>query len=247
MIVDRHAETELLDLSVPPQVIEVHVARRTLARVYLTGRGIEVGAGTRPWPLPPGTTCYYGDTRNREELATYFLQEGSSFEGIIDAQTFAGIPDRSADFVLSAHVLEHLVDPIGGIAAMIRVARPGGIVMFAVPDKRYTWDNPRPITTLDHLISDYRSGGDDTRFAACLEHIRYLHPQWADPIPENEHEAHAVRLSKGRGGAHFDTHYHTWTTCSFCEMIEWIAQEFPAAIEHIEIVLNENIAVLRKA
>jgi SAM-dependent methyltransferase len=236
------AEIDAVDYSVPPQELEVRIARRTLARVYVRGSGVEVGAGTRPWPLPLGTSCFYGDVLDPDGLARYFSATGSAYEGFIDAQTFAGIPDQAYDFSLSAHVLEHLVNPLGAIEAALRVVRPGGIVMFAIPDKRHTWDNPRPVTPLKHLISDYVTGGEDTRIDGCLEHIRYLHPQWAPPIPEEQHQEEATRLANAK----FDTHYHTWTSDTFIEMIEWVEGNLGGSILHKELVFNENIAVLRK-
>ena len=45
----------------------------------------------------------------------------------IDAQTFDGIDNDSLDFVISAHVIEHLRDPIGSIVNAIRVLKAGGI------------------------------------------------------------------------------------------------------------------------
>lgn len=235
-------ELDPVDYAVPPQELEVRIARRTLARVYLRGNGIEVGAGTRPWPLPRGSACFYGDILDEEGLARYFSTTGSAYEGFIDAQTFAGLSDAAYDFALSAHVLEHLIDPLGAIAAALRVVRPGGIVMFAVPDKRYNWDSPRPVTPLAHLVRDYETGGEDTRFEGCLEHVRYLHPQWAPPIPEERQEAEARALAEGR----FDTHYHTWTSETFAEMLDWVAANLPADILHWELVVNENIAVLKR-
>jgi SAM-dependent methyltransferase len=231
-----------VDYGVAPQELEVRIARRTLARVFCRGSGIEVGAGTRPWPLPRGASCFYGDVRDEVRLAKYFSEGGSAYQGFIDAQTFAGIADAAFDFALSAHVLEHLINPIGAIEAALRVVRPGGIFMLAVPDMRYTWDKPRPVTPLDHLISDYATGGEDTRHIGVREHIKYLHPQWAPPIAKEEVEATVARMVDAK----IDTHYHTWTSDTFDQMIAFGATKFGAEILHAEIVLNENIAVLRR-
>jgi len=242
-----HIEAEALDYTIPPQELEVRVTRRTLGRVYLRGRGVEVGAGTRPWPIPPGAKCFYGDKRDQSELNQYFKKEGSPVDQHIDAQTFEGIGDEKFDFTLSAHVLEHLIDPLGAIRAALRVTKPGGIVMLAVPDKRYTFDKDRPVTPLSHLIEDLRTGGEPTIYAAALEHLRYLHPQWnKQPLSAEQQETEAKRLAALRGKERFDTHFHTWTTESFAEMMRWVEGHFDAQILHIEGVVNENICVLRK-
>jgi len=233
---------EDVDYSIAPQELEVRIARRTLARVFLNGTGVEVGAGTRPWPLPPGATCFYGDVLDAKGLAKYFSAEGSAYQGFIDAQTFAGIADRSLDFVLSAHVLEHLINPLGAIEAALRVLKREGIFMLAVPDKRYTWDKPRPVTPLEHLVSDYKTGGEDTRHVGIREHVKYLHPQWAPPVPAGDMEETVARMVEAKA----DTHYHTWTSETFGEMLDFVADTFGAEIMHTEVIVNENIAVLRQ-
>lgn len=226
--------------------VEVRIARRTLARVFVSGSGIEAGAGTRPWPLPEGTICHYGDIRSDEQLKEYFGAEVGEQSGLIDAQNFAGVPDEAYDFALSAHVIEHLIDPIGAIAAAARVVKRGGIVMFAIPDKRFTFDEPRPVTPLAHLVEDYRTGGEPTRLEGCMEHVRYLHPQWNPPIPAEEQEGAALALAARRGRDAFDTHFHTWTSETLAEMIVWIEANMSLEHLHSELAFNENIVVLRK-
>ena len=39
-----------------------------------------------------------------------------TFTGIIDAKTFGADPEDSLDFIISAHVIEHLENPIGSFA-----------------------------------------------------------------------------------------------------------------------------------
>src|SRR4051794_31932632 len=46
--------------------------RQRFAADLLTGRGIEIGAGNAPHPLPPGASCLHYDVRSREELRTLF-------------------------------------------------------------------------------------------------------------------------------------------------------------------------------
>jgi hypothetical protein len=76
--------------------VEVEAARRAIAHVYLSRRGIEVGAGTRPLPIPEHATVSYGDIRDASKLIKYFentkgAQIAVSF--LLDAQTFADVAD----------------------------------------------------------------------------------------------------------------------------------------------------------
>lgn len=91
---------------------------------------------------------------------------------MIDAQTLGGTADASLDFVLSAHVIEHLQDPLGSIRAAMRCLRPGGSLLLAVPDMRHTFDRERSPTPLSHLPGDLEDGGEGTRLEAYEEFIR---------------------------------------------------------------------------
>ena len=50
---------------------------------------------------------------------------------------------------------------------------------MGVPDKRYTFDIDRPLTTLDHLIRDYKEGPEWSRLGHYEEYVRLV-----DKFPE---------------------------------------------------------------
>jgi len=52
-----------------------------------------------------------------------------------DAQTLSNVDDASFDFVFSSHCLEHMRDPYEAMSNWIRVVRPGGYLIIAVPDE----------------------------------------------------------------------------------------------------------------
>jgi SAM-dependent methyltransferase len=226
------------------QEMDIAMARRTVADFFIRGKGIEVGAGDRPFPMPAGATCFYGDILDGEALKTYFASEsGIVNEGKIDAQTFSGISDGAFDFVISAHVIEHLENPIGGIRSAIRILKPHGTLILVVPDRRYTFDRLRPPTPLDHLTQDEQDGGEGTRLITYLEHIQYIHPQFSTPVPEDEIMKEATRLA----GARMDTHFHCWDRDEFAEVVKYVLQTENAELAGMSsLIVNENIFVLRK-
>ncbi len=66
------------------------------------------------------------------------------------------VPNESADFVLSSHVVEHLPDLVGALAEWHRVLRPGGVVYAVVPHRdALPADRDLPITELSHFVLDY--------------------------------------------------------------------------------------------
>jgi len=220
-------------------------ARADIASKFIRGRGLEVGAGSRPFPHPPSTQVSYGDIRDRDSLQKYFHGTEIKTGGHINAQTFAGVENESLDFIISAHVIEHLRDPIGSIVNAIRVLKPGGIHLLVVPDMRYTFDRFRPETTLDHVLADYGDGGASTCRISYEEHLRYVHPfLTGENYPEAEIQRQASENVKR--WPEFDIHFHAWTRTGFETLLSAAKQFGPFIVEAAISVANENIFALRK-
>ncbi|MBJ2151021.1 class I SAM-dependent methyltransferase [Paracoccus sp. IB05] len=102
------------------------VARRLsdsrFVRKYFRGNGVDIGGA--PDPLALYTEFFPLMTSVR----TWDLNDG-------DAQFMAGVADDSFDFVFSSHCLEHLNDPLEGLQNWVRVTKPGGYVIFALPEE----------------------------------------------------------------------------------------------------------------
>lgn len=89
---------------------------------YLVGNGIDVGAGGDPLAL------YREFFPLIQKIVKYDRPQGN-------AQTLENVRDGTFDFLYSSHCLEHLVDPVEGLRNWIRVVRPGGYLVVAVPDE----------------------------------------------------------------------------------------------------------------
>ena len=226
-------------------VAEVLRVRTEIGRVFLKGRGVEVGPGDRPFPVPATAQIAYGDIRKHEALENYFRTADVTPVQDIDAQTFDGIDNDRLDFVISAHVIEHLRDPIGSIVNAIRVLKIGGIHILVVPDMRYTFDRHRPETTVDHVLTDFADGGASTLRSSYEEHLRYVHPYLTgETYPEADIQRYANENVKNWRA--FDCHFHAWSQSGF-EKVLSAAKEFaPFKVEATVFVVNENIFVLRK-
>ncbi len=222
---------------------EVLSARKTISEIFLKGKGIEVGAGSRPFPLPEGVECYYGDVLDSSGLEKYFGTDKVVLDGQIDAQTMGGIPKGSLDFVISAHVIEHLHDPIGAIRSTISTLKVGGIFILVVPELTQTWDRRRPPTTLSHLIQDSKDGGKSSHMDAALEHCLYVHPELTGETLEGVALQEKARMIVDQK---LDIHFHAWRKIDFIQLLDHIAEDAPietvAAVSHI----NENVFVLRR-
>lgn len=102
------------------------VARRLsdsrFVRKYLRGKGVDIGG--KPDPL----ILYKELFPLIESVKTWDLEDG-------DAQLMAGVADDSFDFVFSSHCLEHMRDPLEALQSWMRIVKPGGYIVFAIPEE----------------------------------------------------------------------------------------------------------------
>ena len=89
---------------------------------YFVGAGLDIGGGTDSLAL---YAEFFPLARN---IVVYDAPQG-------DAQTLANVDDAAFDFVFSSHALEHMRDPREALANWVRVVRPGGHLVIAVPDE----------------------------------------------------------------------------------------------------------------
>jgi SAM-dependent methyltransferase len=62
------------------------------------------------------------------------------------------------DAFIASHVIEHTPDLIGFLDAASTLLAPRGIVILAVPDKRYCFDYFRPLTTTGEVLYAHSTG-----------------------------------------------------------------------------------------
>lgn len=186
-----------------------HYSRSILKKYSPYGHGIEIGCGAR-------TICPTERT---------ILSDGHSDHGIhgsIAKVFFKGdeIPydTNSFDFLVSEHVLEHIANPIKALKEWIRVLKSGGHLYCFLPHKERTNDSYRDITTLEHLIDDYKRSTpyDDG------EHL----DEWITNVVEKglmpEHYKH---MDKAELLASASIHHHVWTEAEIVELFEYLDLE----------------------
>jgi len=156
-----------------------------LAHFYCKGEGLELGAAAHnPFNLPgcknvaPDAPDLDHTHRKSFELFRDLQLEMCNAYALIDMVGVAvelPVPDRSQDYILSSHVVEHLPNVIGAFFEWKRVLRPGGIVFMIIP-KGEVSDRGRPLTTIDHFVRDYESEYDlDTHPAPPGQHKESYH------------------------------------------------------------------------
>lgn len=79
----------------------------------LKGEGIDIGCG--PDPIMPNAIPFDMEDGDANEISKYI--------------------DKQFDFVFSSHSLEHMHDPIEAIQEWWKLVKPGGHLIFVVPDE----------------------------------------------------------------------------------------------------------------
>ena len=217
--------------------------RRDIAFQYLKGEGIEVGALHAPLQVPDSVKVHYVDRMSVSDLRKQYPELGAV--GLVEAdivdngETLSSIADNSWDFVIANHMIEHCQNPIGALENFLRVVKPGGLIYMGVPDKRYTFDIGRPLTTLDHLIQDYKQGPEWSKLGHYEEYIRLV-----DKFPEEQVAGRMQHLLD----IDYSIHFHVWTADSFPELLAYCQENlsYRFEIEHLHENFGELIMILRK-
>jgi SAM-dependent methyltransferase len=189
-----------------------HFSRR------LSGHGLEIGALHRPLPHHDGMRVEYVDRHTPSQLRADYPELGEfDFVDphlIDDAETLATITDGTYDFVVAAHVIEHMRDPIRAFGNWMRVLRPGGLLYLIVPDKRTIFDRRRVRTTLEHLILDYHHPSKERDYDHYVDYAVHVHGKAGS---EAMAEADAL-LARD-----YSIHYHTFIPTDLVRLVGWIS------------------------
>ncbi|MGH7158052.1 MAG: methyltransferase domain-containing protein [Candidatus Saccharimonadales bacterium] len=220
--------------------------RNFLAHQYLSGHGIEIGAAHLPVSMPMGVKVTYVDVFSADDLRKVFPREYAKVDivevdVVDDGETLTKFKSNSLDFIVANHFIEHCLDPIGTILNMYKKLRKNGVLYMAVPDKRLTFDKPRPITAYSHLLEEHK---DKTKMK-----FRKTHTEEAIRLTDKTvHKAGVEKRVQEILDSGFRIHYHVWTQKEMAEMFVRLAHDFHIDLE-IEAQLknqHEVIFVLRK-
>jgi len=225
--------------------------RKGVARHYLKGSGIEIGALHNPLQVPDTIKVRYVDRMSVADLKKHYpeLKDLPLVEVNIldDGEELTQVPPASQNFVIANHFIEHCQNPIKTIESMLRVLKPRGILYLGIPDKRYSFDLNRPLTGIDHLLKDYSDGPEWSRKQHFLEWAKYPalgYTSEADGQGDPRIEEEAERLMK----IDYSIHYHVWTQTEILELLATLQRTLKFGFE-VELFLKnkkEMILVLRK-
>jgi predicted SAM-dependent methyltransferase len=219
--------------------------RRAVSARYLSGDGVEIGALHYPlWVDPARARVRYVDRLTVPELRQQYPElaayELARVDVVDDGETLATFADGSLDFIVGNHMLEHCENPLGAMRAHLAKVRAEGVLYYAVPDKRFSFDLERPLTPWEHLVRDDREGPAGSRRAHFEEWARLVNRhETAEDIEANV----AVLLEMN-----YSIHFHVWDEQTFASFLTgagaYLADSF--RVELLERNETELLTVLRK-
>jgi SAM-dependent methyltransferase len=149
-----------LQLLVPPAGLVDRMRRRPLVRYvrsYLGGlKGVEIGAAAHNDFRVDALNVDRYDSMDTvyKDYERKVWGRAKPVDIVADGHELP-LDDKSVDFVLASHVLEHIPDPIAAIEDWVRVARE--YVVLILPHRDRTFDRDRPLTPLSELVERHQS------------------------------------------------------------------------------------------
>ncbi len=229
-------------------------ARSAFANSYLLGEGLEIGPLHQPLALPAHAHARYVDRmsvadlrREYPELVDWDLTE---VDVVDDGETLATVAERSQDFIVANHFLEHTENPIGTILTHLGKLKPGGVLLYTVPDMRFTFDFRRPVTPLEHMVADYEQGPQASRAEHYEDWCRYVLDERGEMRDEGPppSEEWVRKWARHLEEIEYSIHMHTWTEADFLRLILAIRERSGNGfdLEAAARVGIEFVVVLRK-
>lgn len=161
-----------------------------LEPLFTQGTGLEIGGPSHIFgdddPIPVYSVArridncvFAGDTAWLDKAAAgspyqFHERQSPGRQFIAEACDLKFAADASYDYLLSSHCIEHLANPLQGLAEWRRVLKPEGVLLLALPHKDGTFDHRRPVTTLAHLIEDHAAGTTEADLTH-LDEVLSLH------------------------------------------------------------------------
>ena len=218
--------------------------RETVAKAYLRGNGIEIGALHNPLEVSGSARVKYVDRMSVSELRKHYPELDSkelvNVDIIDNGEFLESIQDSTQDFVIANHFIEHCQNPIAAINNMLRVLKGGGMIYLSIPDKRYTFDKDRPLTPIDHILKDYTEGPEWSK----EQHFE----EWVKVVGKIQDDLEAKRRIDHLMDIDYSIHYHVWTQNEMLELISTLKKKLNFQSEVRLFFQNEGevIFILKK-
>lgn len=144
-------------------------------------KGLEIGPLNNPLvrtdDVQEGGEIFYLD-----HLPTYKLQEKYQNDlsidvnqivpvdfVCIDGDIVAATAGNLFDYVVASHVIEHVPNLLRFLTDIQKILKPGGHCLLMIPDKRFTFDFNRPLTTFGTVLENFMANIELPRVSAVYD------------------------------------------------------------------------------
>ena len=186
---------------------------------YFHGRGIEIGALWRRFPVPPRARVWYLDRLNGAELDGHYPELHGNVLAPDVIGDAADLPVGNLNFLIASHVLEHMPFPLKALRTWYDALAPGGVLVLKIPDKRYTFDAKRDRTPLQHLIAETN---DPQAFDARAHYADWVATTGSWPTGSPAFDEAVDDLMR----IDYSIHFHVWIDDDIRAMIEFTQKEW---------------------
>ena len=217
--------------------------------------GLEIGPLNKPLvkkeELENNGEIFYLDHLSTEELQEKYKDEASvKTDEIVsvdfvcrDGDIIKATSGHTFDYVVASHMIEHAPNLLLFLSEVHNILKPGGTCVLIIPDKRFTFDINRPVSTFGSVLESFLSKATYPSISAVYDHSAMAinangHNLWYGIVNADDSRllasenigweaAHRVH----KEGHYYDVHVNIFTPESFCSILE-------KAISH-EIVFFE--------
>ena len=220
---------------------------RLLAQIHpATEDGLEIGPLASPLvtKLESHGRVSYVDYATADQLRDVYRNDPSvKLDEIVETDHIWGdkrlselVGHACLDYTIASHVIEHVPDMIGWLREIAEVLKDGGLLSLAVPDKRYSFDYFRELSTPGMLIEAYlthrRRPGIQGIFdyVALTGHVDTAAAWEAGVDKYKFHPSGTLEQAFGLAqGALANDHYHdahvnVFTPARFLELLDVVAR-----------------------
>lgn len=244
-------------------------ARINLSLKHLKGKGVEFGALHNPLPVNPKQcqVCYV-DRLATKEVLDHFPELRSKASTLvpvsilldINQDDFSELIKHQFDFFVANHLIEHLINPIRFLENIYNVMPSDSVLYLAVPDKDYTFDRFRDLTTNDHLWQEYKENINELSVEHLNDFILNITKDHIEPerrsrmyfkndiLPVDAETVEKIyQLHRDRS-----IHVHVWNQNTFNQFLKFVINKLNLDLEVIDSCeskgnsSNEMIYILRK-
>lgn len=209
------------------------------------GKGLEIGPSFNPllrksdgYNVEIVDHLSAADLREKYRDANVDLGRIEEVDYISDGGTISELVGKPGhyDYCIALHVIEHTVDLVGFLLDCQTLLKEDGVLVLAVPDKRFSFDVLRPACTTGDVIQSHLDGRRNHSLGKMFDEFAYNCLRSGLPAWEAGHkgnleffrslaDAKAIFNHARNSGEFFDIHAWQFTPSSFRLIIQDL-QEF---------------------